>query len=124
MKTQRPLISILCLAVLAGLSPLSAAKAKKKADGADGKVPASKYDADNNGLLDSTEKQALAKAFKDGSDPAIRIYDLNQDGELALDEISQISLLSDTAGTAPAAAPKKEKKRKPSQSKPPQEPQS
>lgn len=107
--------TVLCgaLFALVGSVSLSAAKAKKKSDEGASQVPAAKYDKDNNGLLDSQEKQALAKAFKEGKDGAIKIYDLNQDGELTMEEIGQISLKSDTP-----AAPrkdKKEKKRKPQQ---------
>lgn len=105
MNAYRFFTLLVCGVGLIGSSVVFAAKAKTT----DNAVPAAKYDADNNGLLQGAEKEALIKAFKDGSDPAVKIYDLNRDGELTADEVGQISL----AGSEPSKTKKPKKEKKP-----------
>lgn len=108
-KSLRLLTVLACAAGLLTSSSLFAAKAKKKTSDDATAVPAAKYDKNDNGLLEPEEKEALAKAFKDGSNPALKLYDLDGDGSLSKEELAQINLKSDS----PAAGkkPKKDKRR-------------
>lgn len=71
---------------LAAPSPVLAGKGNKG-----NKQPGvfEQYDKNANGVLDTDEKEAILKAFKDGN-ADLKVYDTNSDGKLSDEEIAAI----------------------------------
>jgi hypothetical protein len=63
-----------------------------------------KFDSNQDGQLDSTEKDALRSAFKSG-DAALKTFDTNGDGDLDENEVAALTLKS----TGKDGKPKKQK---------------
>ena len=99
MKRNSPLL--LC-GILALTTPLAFAKGKKD-EASTATYGCAKFDANQNGVLDPEEIEALRKAFSEG-DVALKPLDLNNDGKLDDAEIALIKL------PKPAKEKKKTKK--------------
>jgi len=99
MKHPLPLLT-----VLAVFCTGQAAEAKGKKDqSSTGTYGCAKFDANQNGVLDPDEREALLKAFAEG-DTALKALDVNNDGRLDDNELASIKL--------PTPAKEKKKKKK------------
>jgi len=112
-------INWIVMAVLAvalgagGASAAEKAKKDKTAQKAPTKVPSdayAKYDINNNGMLDPTEKAAISKDFAaNPADALLKPYDKNNDGKLSADEIMGIPVTQHVAPPPKQSKPKKNK---------------
>jgi hypothetical protein len=90
MKTH---ISLLLASGACLLTFLDAAAEAKPAKNATSKATygCSRFDVDENGVLDEKEKTALREAFESG-DTAIKLLDTNNNGKLEEPEIAAVKL--------------------------------
>lgn len=106
MKTQ---LTILTLACALAIAPSSFAGKKNKAVAAPATPSVmSKYDKNNNGVLDDTEKEAVRAAL--ATDPALKAFDRNSDDKL--DDAELAALAKPTPVAEPSKKDKKKKKNK------------
>lgn len=119
----------LCICVMAGLAPATAHAAK--GDGPKARFFA-KYDANKNGVIDGTEKDAVRKDYAADKEGDLKRFDTNQDGQLSDEELAAIKppagkkkpdatgksagsegRSSDTSGGSSATEPSKPESEKP-----------
>lgn len=98
---MKTILTLLVVSTLFTLTGPVHAKGKKDDQTATGTYGCAKFDANQNGILDPDEIEALRKAFLEG-DTALKPLDVNNDGKLDDAEIAAIKL----------PQPAKEKKKK------------
>ncbi len=107
MKTRKLAFSLIAVLALAVPTVSFAGKKKKAAAEASTKPSPvmAKYDKNNNGTLEDTEKEAIRAALD--KDPDLAPFDKNKDGKLDDSELADIA----KATPSTAEAPRKKKKK-------------